>query len=273
MEAQIPLTRALVAAAVHALRPWTIELDHKMVGREVRHRHAKPANPKGCARSNRAPSARTVGRARWRHQIALHLSVDSKGQKLRIESITRVRFASRDRFHPGDARHLVATAIAATFGGLRANSCVSQGYFSERARAWFKTANAPTTRMRRRYRPPCLEMGPNRCLPLVESSRETMPIQAAKSRPVLKIEALEASRQWHSCRGHRCLEWFRAACCLHPCGVAREGTCRSRQSRPVRSGSARQAQIGRYVHSRAGGDCWCRRQLNLHFFCWRTGKR
>jgi len=80
-------------------------------------------------------------------------------------------------------------------------------------------------------------------LPLVESSRETMPIQAAKSRPVLKIEALEASRQWHSCRGHRCLEWFRAACCLHPCGVAREGTCRSRQSRPVRSGSARQAQI------------------------------
>jgi hypothetical protein len=63
MEAQIPLTRAPVAAAVRALRPWTNELDLRMVGREVRHRHAKPANPQGCARSNRAPSARTVGRA------------------------------------------------------------------------------------------------------------------------------------------------------------------------------------------------------------------
>ena len=31
--------------------------------------------------------------------------------------------------------------------------------------------------------------GSSRCLPPVDSSRETMPIQAAKSRPVLKIEA------------------------------------------------------------------------------------
>ena len=57
MEAQIPLTRALVAAAVHALRPWTIELDHKMVGREVRHRLATPASPPGCGGSIPPPSA------------------------------------------------------------------------------------------------------------------------------------------------------------------------------------------------------------------------
>ena len=43
--------------------------------------------------------------------------------------------------------------------------------------------------MRRKYRSPCLEMGPSLCLPPVESSRGTMPIQAAKSRPLLKIEA------------------------------------------------------------------------------------
>jgi len=32
-------------------------------------------------------------------------------------------------------------------------------------------------------------MGPSRCLPPVEFWRETMPIQDAKSRPLLKIEA------------------------------------------------------------------------------------
>jgi hypothetical protein len=78
---------------------------------------------------------------------------------------------------------LLAYATAATFAGLRANSCVSQGYFSGWARACLITANAPTTRMRLKYRSPCLEMGPSRCLPPVESSRETMPVQAAKSRP------------------------------------------------------------------------------------------
>jgi hypothetical protein len=84
---------------------------------------------------------------------------------------------------------LLAIATATTFAGLRANSCVTHGYFSGCARARLKTANAPTISMRRKYRSPCLEMGPRRCLPPVESSRETMPIQAAKSRPLLKIVA------------------------------------------------------------------------------------
>src|SRR5215468_6120535 len=53
---------------------------------------------------------------------------------------------------------LLATATATTFAGLRANSCVCQGYFTGWARACLITANAPTTRMRRRYRSPCLEM-------------------------------------------------------------------------------------------------------------------
>src|SRR5215468_7378885 len=84
---------------------------------------------------------------------------------------------------------LLAIATATTFAGLRASSCVTQGYFSGWARACLKTASAPTIRMRRKYWSPCFEIGPSRCLPPVESSRGTMPIQAAKSRPVLKIEA------------------------------------------------------------------------------------
>src|SRR5262249_29655592 len=46
-----------------------------------------------------------------------------------------------------------------------------------------RMAGLGTIRIRRKCRSPCLEMGPRRCLPPVESSRETMPIQAAKSRP------------------------------------------------------------------------------------------
>src|SRR5215475_12458718 len=84
---------------------------------------------------------------------------------------------------------LLAIATATTFAGLRASSCVTQGYFSGWARACLKTASAPTIRMRRKYWSPCFEIGPSRCLPPVESSRGTMPIQAAKSRPLLKIEA------------------------------------------------------------------------------------
>src|SRR6266536_6066330 len=37
--------------------------------------------------------------------------------------------------------------------------------------------------MRRKWRSPCLEIGPSFCLPPVESWRGTSPIQAAKSRP------------------------------------------------------------------------------------------
>jgi hypothetical protein len=61
MEAQTPLARGPVSKTVCAARPcrfdscrfrhlWT-------VGREVRHRHARPANPKGCGGSIPPPSA------------------------------------------------------------------------------------------------------------------------------------------------------------------------------------------------------------------------
>src|SRR5712691_4013795 len=82
---------------------------------------------------------------------------------------------------------LLASATATTLNGLRARSSVSHGYFSGCSRARFKTAWAPTTRMRLRYWSPCFEIGPSLCLPPVEPSRGTNPIQAAKSRPDLKI--------------------------------------------------------------------------------------
>ena len=45
---------------------------------------------------------------------------------------------------------LLASATATTLNGLRARSCVSQGYFSGLWRAYRNTAQAPTTRMRRK---------------------------------------------------------------------------------------------------------------------------
>jgi hypothetical protein len=78
---------------------------------------------------------------------------------------------------------LLATATATTLNGLRSRSCVTHGYFSGWWRARFNTAWAPTTKMRLRYWSPRFEIGPSLCLPPVESSRGTIPIQAAKSRP------------------------------------------------------------------------------------------
>jgi hypothetical protein len=45
---------------------------------------------------------------------------------------------------------LLASATATTLNGRRARSWVSQGYFSGYWRACFNTAQAPTTRMRRK---------------------------------------------------------------------------------------------------------------------------
>src|SRR5437660_1359014 len=78
---------------------------------------------------------------------------------------------------------LLASATATTLKGRRARSCVSQRYFSGFCLARRKTECAPTTRMRRKQRSPCLEIGPSFCLPPVESCRGTSPIQAAKLRP------------------------------------------------------------------------------------------
>src|SRR6516165_1641535 len=78
---------------------------------------------------------------------------------------------------------LLASAMATTLNGRRARSCVSQGYVSGFCLARRSTECAPTTRRRRRYRSPCLEIGPSFGLPPVESCRGTNPIQAAKSRP------------------------------------------------------------------------------------------
>ena len=61
MEAQTPLVRGPVPKTVRAARPWgfdSLRFRHVwMVGREVRHRHAKPASPQGCGGSIPPPSA------------------------------------------------------------------------------------------------------------------------------------------------------------------------------------------------------------------------
>ena len=61
MEAQTPLARGLVSKTVCAARPCRFDscrFRHlRTVGREVRHRHARPANPQGCGGSIPPPSA------------------------------------------------------------------------------------------------------------------------------------------------------------------------------------------------------------------------
>jgi hypothetical protein len=61
MEAQTPLARGPVLKTVCAARPCRFESCRFRqlwtVGREVRHRHARPANPQGCGGSIPPPSA------------------------------------------------------------------------------------------------------------------------------------------------------------------------------------------------------------------------
>ena len=61
MEAQTPLARGPVPKTARAARPCRFDscrFRHtRTVGREVRHRHAKPANPQGCGGSIPPPSA------------------------------------------------------------------------------------------------------------------------------------------------------------------------------------------------------------------------
>ena len=61
MEAQTPLARGPVSKTVRAARPCRFDpcrFRHlRTVGREVRHQHAKPANPRGCGGSSPPPSA------------------------------------------------------------------------------------------------------------------------------------------------------------------------------------------------------------------------
>jgi hypothetical protein len=52
-----------------------------------------------------------------------------------------------------------------------------------------RTDVAPTTSSRRRYRLPCLEIGPSRWRPPVECSRGVSPSQEANARPFLKADA------------------------------------------------------------------------------------
>ena len=84
---------------------------------------------------------------------------------------------------PGDAAILLASATATTLNGLRARSCVSQGYFP---------AAGAHTAIPRRLRPPeCVansdppvwRSAPASACRRSKSSRGTIPIQAAKSRP------------------------------------------------------------------------------------------
>ena len=111
--------RAPVVAAVRALRPWAIEPDLRMVGREVRHRHAKPANPQGCARSNRAPSARTVGRVAMQ-RVGSAPSPLGRGGSIPPPSAIRARSPI------GRRRHLEVVNSAGSNPAVRTNATVAQ---------------------------------------------------------------------------------------------------------------------------------------------------
>src|SRR6266567_4937178 len=79
---------------------------------------------------------------------------------------------------------LLASAIAATFVGRRANSAVSQGRcLVPWSLAWRITARAPAVNRLRRYRSPRLLILPSFSLPPLEFCLGTSPIQAEKSRP------------------------------------------------------------------------------------------
>jgi hypothetical protein len=119
MEAQIPLMTALVATAARTPRRWAIEPDLRMVGREVRRRHAKPANPQGCARSNRAPSARTVGRAAMQ-RVGSAPSPQGCGGSIPPPSAIRARSPI------GRRRHLEVVNSAGSNPAVRTNATVAQ---------------------------------------------------------------------------------------------------------------------------------------------------
>ena len=83
--------------------------------------------------------------------------------------------------------NLLAIAILTMPAGRRARSALIHPADTEALpRACRKSVVAPSTRSRRRYRSPCLEMCPSRTLPPVPLCRGTSPIQAAKCRPERK---------------------------------------------------------------------------------------
>ena len=79
---------------------------------------------------------------------------------------------------------LLASAKAATIGGLRSNMRSSQGFCgAPRRRAQRITAIAPVTSSRRMSRCPIFDVFPSLCFPPEECCRGTNPSHAAKSRP------------------------------------------------------------------------------------------
>src|SRR6516165_6991939 len=151
---------------------------------------------------------------------------------------------------------LLASATATTLNGRRARSCVSHGYFLGCWRARRRTACAPTTRMRRKYRSPCLEIGPSFCLPPVESCRGTSPTQAAKSRPDRKafgsvtvaVMALAPMRPIPGTLSSRLLASF-ARCCkrsrlsIEPIIVCSAWSCAASTIRLARASIGRRASF------------------------------
>lgn len=123
MEAQTPLARGPVPKTVRAARPCRFDScrfrHFRMVGREVRHRVASAASPKGCARSNRAPSARTVGRVAMQ-RVGSAPSPQGRGGSIPPPSAIRVRSPI------GRRRHLEAVNSAGSNPAARTKAIVAQ---------------------------------------------------------------------------------------------------------------------------------------------------
>jgi hypothetical protein len=123
MEAQTPLVRGPVPKTVRAERPWgfdSLRFRHVwMVGREVRHRLATPANPQGCARSIRAPSARTAGRVAMQ-RVGSAPSPQGCGGSIPLPSAIRARSPI------GRRRHLEVVNSAGSNPAVRTNATIAQ---------------------------------------------------------------------------------------------------------------------------------------------------
>ena len=171
MEAQTPLVRGPVPKTVRAARPWgfdSLRFRHVwMVGREVRHRHAKPASPQGCGGSIPPPSAirarSPIGRRRHlevvnsagsnpavRTKATVAQLVGGSGFKHRAVSVRIGPVAPRWRSPTAEAASLKLVPVSVQIGlparvPFRSAGCNPADCETERRASRGSTPRGPTT--------------------------------------------------------------------------------------------------------------------------------
>ena len=204
MEAQTPLARGPVSKTVRAARPcrfdscrfrhlWT-------VGREVRHRHAKPANPQGCGGSIPPPSAirarSPIGRRRRpemadsagsnpavRTKATVAQLVGGSGFKPRAVSVRIGPVAPRWRSPIGRGGGPKPRTVSVRAGPparvpFRSAGCNPADYETERRASRGSTPRGPTISLQREVN--LINLGPSQgCSTAEASSLPALPPSAA----------------------------------------------------------------------------------------------